>query len=98
MSFIFFILLVFLCIVLLGVSIVLSLLGQGLRGILSIFGIGKGKEQIGQERPSWKEESKETTDENKLDIRTEDGVRRIRKMKDSAETIDFEEVKTNNEQ
>lgn len=91
--------LIFLFIVLLllgfaGTSAILSLVGKGIRGILSLFGLTQNERTIERERPSWKEDVERTPDdeENKLEIRTEDGLRRIKKMKDSAETIDFEVV------
>lgn len=100
MSFILFLIIFFLIVGVSGVSIVLSLLGKGVRGILSIFGLGNGNDRIEKERPSWKKDIQRNNEEEdtKLEIRTEDGLRRIKKMKDSAETIEYEEVKNNNEQ
>lgn len=90
MTFLFTILL-FILLILIGGTWVISLLGQGIWGILKLFGLG-GEKRVQDHQTSWKDDATQNSDDNKLEIRTEDGLKRMKKMKDSAETIEFEEA------
>ncbi len=79
-----------------GGTWIISLLGQGVWGIMKLFGFGEGK-RVQDHQTSWKDDVSQQSDDNKLEIRTEDGLRRMKRMKDSAETIEFEEEKEDNE-
>ncbi|MCQ2230917.1 MAG: DUF4834 family protein [Paludibacteraceae bacterium] len=92
MSFILFIFILLLFIGIAGTSAVFSLIGKIIRGVIGLLGFSSSDERIERHRSSWKEDDNQDSEENKLDIRTEEGLRRIKKMKDSAETTDFEEI------
>lgn len=92
MSFILFIFILLLFIGIAGTSAVFSLIGKIIRGVIGLLGFSGSDERIEGHRSSWKEDDNQDSEENKLDIRTEEGLRRIKKMKDSAETTDFEEI------
>ncbi len=92
MSFILFIFILLLFLGLAGTSAVFSLIGKLIRGVIRLLGFSGGDERIERHRTSWKEDDSQDSEENKLDIRTEEGLKRIKKMKDSAETTEFEEI------